>query len=275
MKRVPETMPPGNSLVIDPVAGTDLWKLGENLENPIVTKQDSDSPLMRHVRLDNVVLPEAKQLTPIEGAKSLVTALSGDPLYFSSEQPGRKVLVLTVNLDQGDLTFRTAFPIMATNALAWFAGQSAELRESLASGSVTEISLPDQGPAASPLAIVTPTGQTRPLPSGLSKTVLGPLDACGLWSVTKLVTETSSSSAPLRSGGTRNVTVATPVIELACNLASRTETDLRVPENRLKSEPPTGFSATWFTRPIWFYLVSAAWLLAVVEWFLYQRRWIS
>ena len=46
-----------------------LWKLGEKLENPIVTKQDSDSPLMRHVRLDNVILPEAKQLTPAPGAK--------------------------------------------------------------------------------------------------------------------------------------------------------------------------------------------------------------
>jgi hypothetical protein len=31
----------------------------------------------------------------------------------------------------------------------------------------------------------------------------------------------------------------------------------------------------WFARPIWFYLVGAAWLLATVEWFLYQRRWIS
>ena len=128
-RKVPEQMPTGNSLVIDPVAGTDLWTIGEKLENPIVTKQDSDSPLMRHVRLDNVLLPEARQLTPAEGAKPLVTVLSGDPLYFAIEQQGRKVLVLTVNLDQGDLTFRTAFPIMATNALGWFAGQSGELRK--------------------------------------------------------------------------------------------------------------------------------------------------
>ena len=91
-KQVPEAMPPGNSLVVDPAAGTDLWKLGEKLENPIVTKQDSDSPLLRHVRLDNVILPEAKQLTPAEDATRLVTALSGDPPYFSLERPGQKVL---------------------------------------------------------------------------------------------------------------------------------------------------------------------------------------
>jgi hypothetical protein len=28
-------------------------------------------------------------------------------------------------------------------------------------------------------------------------------------------------------------------------------------------------------RPVWFYLIALAWLLAAVEWYLYQRRWIS
>ena len=31
----------------------------------------------------------------------------------------------------------------------------------------------------------------------------------------------------------------------------------------------------WLTQPIWFYLIAAAWLLAAVEWLLYQRRWIT
>jgi hypothetical protein len=265
-RQVPETMPAANCFVIDPAAGTDLWKLGEKLENPIVTKQDSDSPLMRHVRLDNVILPEAKQLTPAAGAKPLVTALSGDPLYFSVEQPGRKLLVLTVNLDHGDLTFRTAFPIMATNALAWFAGQSGELRESLPAGAVTEVALPIGGAAI--LVCQTPAGKTLPLPQGVSKVALGPLDACGLWQITHQATpDATTHHSPL--------TTHPPLFELACNLASRTESDLRVPEALIKSQPPAMLAAGWFTRPIWFYLVAAAWLLATVEWFLYQRRWIS
>jgi hypothetical protein len=265
-RQTPETMPPGNSLVIDPAAGTDLWKLGEKLENPIVTKQDSDSPLMRHVRLDNVLLPEAKQLTPIEGAKALVTALSGDPLYFAIEQPGRKVLVLTVNLDQGDLTFRTAFPIMATNALSWFAGQSGELRESLAAGAVTELPV-HVVDGTEALVCKTPSGKTLALPVGSSKAVIGPLDECGIWS---LVCEQPAANSST-SDGTRNV----PTMEVACNLANRMESDLRAPESLLKTQPAVALAATWFARPIWFYLIGAAWLLAAVEWFLYQRRWIS
>ena len=261
----PNVMPAGNSLVIDPAGDTDLWRVGDKLENPIVTKQDSDSPLMRHVRLDNVLLPEAKQLIPAGGAKPLVMALSGDPLYFAVEQPGRKALVLTVNLDQGDLTFRTAFPIMATNALAWFVGQSGELRESLASGSVNELALPPTR-GADILVCLAPSGKTLDLPASATKAAIGPLDECGVWQVTTRVKETSASSG---------TTSGEPIIEFACNLASRAESDLRVPESLLTAEPVAALAAGWFTRPIWFYLVLAAWLLATVEWFLYQRRWIS
>jgi hypothetical protein len=272
----PAQMPAANCLVIDPATSSDLWQVGEKLENPIVTKQDADSPLMRHVRLDNVLLPEARQLTPPPGHQALVTALSGDPLYFAVERSGHKLLVLTVNLDQGDLTFRTAFPIMVTNALGWFAGQAGELRESLSAGAVTEVTLPaDRG--ADILVCRKPDGQELPLPTALTKTTLGPLDQCGVWSVLPQVAGTlrvpSSEGRPSTANhGTRSVPAT---LELACNLASRAESDLRVPEKLLDSRPTESLAASWLTRPVWLYLVAAAWLLAAVEWFLYQRRWIS
>src|SRR5438046_2730989 len=156
---------------------------------------------------------------------------------------------------------------MATNALAFFAAQSGELRESLAAGSVSEVVLP---PSVADIFVChTPTGKTLPLPAGLSKAAIGPLDECGLWSVTR--------EPPAVTSTTKDSTRSVPAteIELACNLANRTESDLRVPESLLKTQPAAALAATWFSRPIWFYLVGAAWLLAVVEWFLYQRRWIS
>jgi hypothetical protein len=264
-------MPPGNSLVVDPTAGTDLWKLGETLENPIVTKQDSDSPLLRHVRLDNVVLPEAKQLTPAEDATRLVTALSGDPLYFSLERSGQKVLVLTVNLDEGDLTFRTAFPIMTTNALAWFAGQAGELRESLPAGAVSEVVLS----GADNLVCHTPSGRIQMLPANATKAALGPLDECGIWQVIKPAPEAPAVNVSSRNDGTRSLPREEPIAEFACNLANKAESDLRVPEKLQDSPQQSATLAGWLVRPIWFYLVAAAWLLAAVEWVLYQRRWIS
>ena len=61
--------------------------------------------------------------------------------------------------------------------------------------------------------------------------------------------------------------------EIACNLANRRESDLRVPETgRADAEPETAGLAG---QPLWLYLLMAAGLLGVVEWYLYQRRWIS
>ncbi len=266
-RQVPEKLPAARLLVVDPASGCDRWQLGEKLENPIVTKQDADSPLMRHVRLDNVLLPEARKLVPAEGAQVLVGAVSGDPLYFALEQPGHKALVLTVNLDEGDLTFRTAFPIMVTNSLAWFAGPAAELRESLAAGSVSEIELP-QPAKADKLVLRAPGGNERPLPAA-AKASIGPLDEVGIWSV---IDQAEHGPAAER---TKESPPQPPLVELACNLASRAESDLRVPEALSQSKTAEIAPTSWFVRPIWFYLVGLAWIVAGGVWFLYQRRWIA
>jgi hypothetical protein len=263
---VPEKLPAtGRFLIIDPDKSTDRWTMGEKLENPIVAKQDPDSPLLRHVRLDNVLLPEAKKLTPIEGFKPLVTALSGDPLIFAFDNVGVKMLVLTVNLDQGDLTFRTAFPILVTNSLGWFAGQSGELRESLPAGAVTSIDLPSRTAKSPALAVISPLGDKRTLPPEITRVSLGPLDACGVWRV-----DTQTQNTPQT-----NATPAPPIAEVACNLASPEESDLRVPKDLLGKSETALTAAGFFNRPIWLYLLVFAWGLFTVEWFLYQRRWIT
>ncbi len=256
--QVPNPLPSGPALVIDPDKGCDLWQVGDKLQNPLVTKQDRDSPLMAHIRLDNVLMPEARKLTFTQAAgkpQVLAAALTGEPLLVALDRPEGKVLVLTVNLDKGDLPLRTAFPILVTNTLGWFAGGRGELREALAAGSITEVTLP-QTPEATYL-LLGPDGQTRKLPPGVARTTVGPLDQCGVWSIV--------ADAP----------DASPIQEIACNLANRAESDLRTPETlpSLGEEPARamGFAG----RPIWFYLLAAAWLLAGLEWYLYQRRWIS
>jgi hypothetical protein len=256
--QVPNPLPPGQALVIDPEGGCDLWEVGGKLENPLVTKQDRDSPLMAHIRLDNVLMPEARKLTftPAAGKPQiLAAALTGEPLLVALDRPEGKVLVLTVNLDKGDLPLRTAFPILVTNTLGWFAGGRGELREALATGSITEVTLPQT--SDNQFVLRAPDGQTRKLPPGVTRTTVGPLDQCGVWSIV--------ADAP----------GATPIQEIACNLANREESDLRPPESlpSLGEEPARaiGFAG----RPIWFYLLAAAWLLAGLEWYLYQRRWIS
>ncbi len=278
-RRTPPQLPRQRVLVIDPSQTTDVWELNETLQNPVVAWQDKDSPLMAHVRLDNVLMPEARRLKIKDGVGRvhvLAKSATGDPLYWAVERPGGKVLVLTVNLDRGDLPLRTAFPILVSNALAWFSGTKGELRESLPTGAVAKVELAELGAASDGgrLVLVAPDGRTTAIAAaaragstaGSGEVLVGPLDRCGVWQVARQPAAAASHQADSRPK-------LTPLVSIACNLADRTESDLRVPETAARAK--NAVTAGWGGRPVWFYLVAAAWLLTGLEWFLYQRRWIS
>ena len=255
---VPAKLPAGQVLVVDPMNDCDLWKIGDKLQNPIVTQQDKESPLMAHVRLDNVLMPEARKLTftPAAGKPQVLAgAVTGDPLFALIERPEGKVVVLTVNLDQGDLPFRTAFPILAMNTLGVFTSTNGELRESLPTGATAEVALPGVGA----FQLKSPDGSTKKLPEGGGKVTVGPFDKCGVWSVVP-----DSAGAP-------------PLDEFAVNLMNKAESDLRPPEGltSVGTAADTGLVSGFLGRPVWWYLIGLAFLLFVVEWYLYQRRWIS
>jgi hypothetical protein len=264
-RKVPDVLPAANVVVIEPETSGPLWQIGELIHNPVVAKQDKDSPLMLHIRLDNVVMPEARKLALKVPAKVLAESAAGDPLYAVLEQPGAaataKVVLLTVDLDKSDLPLQTAFPIMMANLLNWFGGTKGELREALPAGSVAEVELPGASNPGLEHVLLRPDGrqQTIVSPAGATKVAVGPLDRTGVWSVIR---------KPVQSTYYSEV-----VTELACNLADRRESDLR-PANGLPERRP-GLAAGLAVRPIWYYLLGSALLLTCWEWFLYQRRWID
>ncbi len=262
-KDFPDKLPNGPVMVIDPQKASDLWGLGEKLASPVVAKQDRDSPFMAHVRLDNVGFPDARQIQPKADHKPLAQTASGDPLYLVFNRPEGRVLVLTVDLDQSDLPLQTAFPILMTNALAEFAGSKGELHEAVSAGGVAEVELSPAAINANDLVLIAPDGKTiRPLPKGQSRVSVGPLDKVGVWTVA-IRSAVAAGQAPMLK----------TEAQVACNLASRRESDLRP---SVDWKPPRGNLAGGFGgRPVWYYLIGAAWLLFGLEWFLYQRRWIS
>jgi hypothetical protein len=57
---------------------------------------------------------------------------------------------------------------------------------------------------------------------------------------------------------------------------NKAESDLRPPEGLTEATAvEAGLSGGFLGRPAWWYLIGLAWLLAAMEWYLYQRRWIS
>ncbi len=270
---LPPVLPPGNVFVVDPAGSCDLWELGETMETPIVTEQDKTSPLMNHIRLDNVMMPEAKQLQFKTPPHSLAKTLSGEFVYAEVKRANGKCLVLNVNLDRGDLAFRTAFPIMVANSLGWFSGSTGELKQSFPTGTVTTVLLDDTTNSGDEFELASPDGTSSPIVvmrTGTA-TIENP-------SATADVADFSSISAtigPLTQVGVWSIKSTQVLAEVAVNLANARETDLRPLKEFFESPQTQVTTAGWFSRPFWFYLILLACILSAVEWFLYQRRLIS
>ncbi len=283
--QIPPKLPDGNVMVIDPTGSCEHWELGPAMENPIVTEQDKSSPLMTHIRLDNVLMPEARVIQFKVPPHILAATVTGDPIYAEVKRAAGKCLVLSVNLEQSDLAFRTAFPIMATNALGWFAGQTGELRESLATGSMSNVAFdidpqnkPDRLVALSPSKHSSPFKDTKSMAelndqgSTLAAGKIGPLNEAGIWRIVEAKNDDLSSDKAIPQSVSD-----TSSFDIAVNLANRRETDLfPLQEFKDKDTSSSQMVATgWLSRPIWFYLVIAACALTTMEWFLYQRRLIT
>lgn len=258
-RKVPNQIPAGRVFVVDPAASTDLWELAGPLQNPLVDTQQNDSSLLKFVQLDSAVMAEARQLIPEGAHENLVEAISGSPLYVRFARPSGDVLVLTVNLDRGDLPLRTAFPILISNALNWFSGESTQFLPALKTGAAASLSLPmnlaGAERVASRLELVSPTDRTQVLSQSGGAVILPELNQCGIWMLRKLNEEDSGD--------------ATESTRIACNIASASESDLR----RSLNQGNTGIVMSGFAGPPWWqYLVAMAFVLLVVEWLLFQRR---
>lgn len=268
---VPATLPDGPVLVIEPKSASDAWELGGKIENPVVAKQAEDSPLLAHVKLAEAYLPEALKLTPKADLKTNVLAetAAGDPLLFSVQRPNGKLLVLTVNLEKGDLPLRTAFPILLTNALAWYAEGAGELREAVAAGSIAEVNIKP----GTRYRLHAPDGSTRPLPGSGETATIGPLDQTGIWRVVPQEGDNVAGVAIDEQAGVADVVWPAGTIAIACNAADSAESDLSSKHDAATHDELT--AAGWAGRPVWFYLLAGVSLLIPAEWLLYQRRWIQ
>ena len=261
-KLIPDPLPPNPLLIIDPDSNSSLFRVDGLVDSPLVTEQDKSSPLMTHVRLDNVTFPNTKKLTFLtDTAKTIASSVGGEAIFTTLLHGDEKAVVLGVNLEQSDLAFRTVFPILASNAIAWFSNQSGELSLALPGGDTTMLSssLTANGDLEK-LWLVSPSGQVK-LQTGRT---VGPLQETGVWELFHLDTQDIPTVESLRSTGRMPD-------RYAVNLASSTETDLRDANDAELVSSQTSL-ASWFSYPPWYYLAILIGLLLVVEWGMYQRR---
>ncbi|GHT22887.1 VWA domain-containing protein [Planctomycetales bacterium] len=117
-RTVPPKLPDGNIWIIDPHNGCELFRVGTSLVAPVADVPDKTLPLLNNVKLQDLELPGARQITVSDKKnwKIHVQTPDGLPLLMQFQS----IFVLTADLNQGDLPLRTAFPLLVANVLGNF-----------------------------------------------------------------------------------------------------------------------------------------------------------
>jgi hypothetical protein len=151
----PANWPGKNTVLINPPE-SGFWgeKVGP-MEKPLVSEVDKDSAVMRFADMSDVQLHKATEFKPAPGAHVYVDAF-GKPLIFGRWESEPRWLVVGFDLDQSDLVFRTAFPILCANLVQTLRpdealdagnvpGPVATQLKQMASASSADVAKPSQG----------------------------------------------------------------------------------------------------------------------------------
>ena len=224
------------------------------IEQPLVSENDANHPIMRLVNLQNVTIVRSAPLkvpepadgwtwqTPLRSFEHPLL-LTGTRRTSTGEQ---RLATLAFDVGDSDLPLRIAFPLLMTNATRWLAGESREPITGAIAGE--SISLPPNAMIsteaftnleAQPDPMKTTAGFFQPLHDGFH-----------------LITENDAS------------------IWVAVNTFSEAESDLRSGDPSGKSSTPLPIAglARFAGWPLWQYLALAALILFTIEWWLFHRR---
>jgi hypothetical protein len=106
----PTTQPSKPALLLgNPLTGAGV------LHQPRITSWLQNHPVMRHVGLQDVSIPNVVKVDPQQ--LTIIAASNDTPLILASENPRR--VMLTFDLSSSDFPVQAGFPVFIHNALAW------------------------------------------------------------------------------------------------------------------------------------------------------------
>jgi hypothetical protein len=253
-RHVPASLPDKPCLFVHPAEGNKLWEIEGDLQNPLVSDLNKDSPLLAHVNLQNVTFHRARQVVLNKKAAEAINSFE-HPLLASWASASPSMVLLAVDINQSDLPWRTAFPILMQNILNYLAGQSDDPVSAYRTGRNASLGLhaPEQVTAADS------AGQAVSVVKNENRIDLGPVFRSGLLTL----------RMPDRDK------------KLAFNLACAEESCIRG-KNKTESSPGKSSdidellqASAFCAWPWWIILAVIVLVLSTVEWCLYQRRWID
>lgn len=249
---LPETLPDGDLLIINPPRSTPLFTVApesNQTETPIV---ESDDPRMAFVDFDNVHVLSFKPIRA-DWAEPLIT-VEGGTLLLAGEVAGRQVAVLTFDLHNSDLPLQITWPVLMANLMEWYTPRDVLAANSLKVGDSLVIRPPFE---ASNVRITTPDGSERTLPVDRDTLVYAGTGTPGIYRLDVIAGGAAIQSAPF-----------------AVNLFDPAESDI-TPRAQIKLAGSTVTETQqeeMGQREFWPWAALLALLILLIEWYVYHRR---
>ena len=253
---LPNRLPDGDMLMINPPNSTPLFTLGETIENVSnIEIAASESPITAFVDLDEMSLLQFRRVTA-DWADSLIRTADGDILLVG-EANARQIAILPFDIRDSNLPLLIAYPILMANLLDWFSpADIVSLPDGLSVGDPLVIQPPL---LADSLRITLPDGEVKNLPVEGNALVFADTDLLGFYRLEIMqageVTQSQSFAVNLFATGESDITpVAADALSLGGTAAE------------VEANEQLGLQEFWAV------LVALALLVLALEWFIWHQR---
>ena len=253
---LPNRLPDGDMLIVNPPSGTPLFAVGPTIEAASdIEIVDGESPITDFVDLDEMSLLQFRQVTA-DWAAPLIRTAEGD-ILLAGEANAQQIAILPFDLRDSNLPLLIAYPILMANLLDWFSpADIVSLPEGLSVGDPLVIQPPL---LADDVRITLPTGETSDLPVNGSALVFTDTNQLGLYRL-----EIVQAGEVVRSQNFAVNLFATG----ESDIAPVAEEDLTLGGGAVEAETNEQLGLQEF----WGLLVILALLALLLEWFVYHRR---
>lgn len=253
---LPNSLPTGDMLLINPPNSTALFSVGGLLEaSDRVEVAPSDSTITAFVDLDEMSLLQYRAVTAA-WAQTLVETPEG-ALLLAGEVNAQQVAILPFELRDSNLPLLIAWPVLMANLMDWFSpADIVTLPDGLSVGDVLVISPPL---LADSVRITTPDAGVHELPVAGEPLAFTDTAQLGLYLLEIMQAGEVSQSQ-----------------QFAVNLFTTGESDITpVPETQLQlggGQVAAEADEQLGLQEFWMLLAAAALLVLTIEWYVYHRR---
>lgn len=264
---LPNALPPGDLLIVNPPADSAIFTLGEPITAEVNPAALNSPRLVRDngAGVDLALVEAAGGLSavslaafrPVQAAwASPLAEVDGGPILLAGTLNDRQITLFGFDLRASDLPLQIAFPALMAALIDWYAPEDGiAVPSSSPAGNALPIRLPTGAGAA---RITLPDGTTRDLPHDRPELTFAETTQPGLYRIDALDADGAVSATAWA----------------AINTYQADESDILPREVVRLGDAEIGGAQAEETgqREFWPWIAALALLVIVIEWLLYQRR---